>query len=313
MAQTIRRKATGVRRQAKSQGRAGQVRKARAKTNSLFDRMMDALPFTEDQWHAFFTVLILAVLLAIAIVVARVSGLTTVAETEFAKAAANAGYKVGNVQVRGTDRLNEARVYERALGREDLSMPLVDLEELRTELLALNWVADARVSRLLPDTLVIDIVEREPHAVLRRGERLLLIDPTGAELEPISRSAASEYLVISGEGAQSQVEALTDLLDAAPALQPQVKAAEWIGNRRWDLTFATDQSLSLPEGAERAAAALISFARADGVHRLIGGEVVRFDMRNPPRMYMQVPGRADRELAMEQAAEQAAAQEEEDN
>ena len=44
----------------------------------------------------------------------------------------------------------------------------------------------------------------------------------------------------------------------------------------------------------------MSFARADGVHRLIGGAVVRFDMRNAPRMFMQVPGRADRELEVQE-------------
>ena len=304
MAQTISRKGTGVRRQARAQGRAGQMRNARARTNSLFDRMMNALPFTEDQWHRFFTVLILAVVLAIIVIVARVSGTAEIASQRFAHAAANAGYKVRNIDVRGTERLNEMRVYERAMGREDLSMPLVDLAELRAELLTLSWVQDARVSRQLPDTLVIDIVERQPHAVLRRADRLMLIDSTGAELEPISAEAANGMLMISGEGAQGKVEDLAALLDTAPALQPQVKAAEWIGNRRWDLTFVTDQRLAPPEGEDRAAAALISFARADGVHRLIGGDVVRFDMRNAPRMYMRKPGRADEELQMQAISEE---------
>lgn len=300
MAQTIRRSGTGVRRQAAAQGRAGQVRKARAHTSSMFDRMMTALPFTEDQWHRFFTVLILAVALGVVVVIARISGATTMAEQYFAQVAANAGFKVVNVVPKGTDRLDEARVYEVALDRRDLSMVLVDLEEIRTELLRLNWVADARVSRQLPDTLVIDIVEREPHAALRRADRLVLIDATGAELEPVSAAAVGEMLVISGEGAQGQVQALEDLLDAAPALRPQIIAAEWVGNRRWNLTFQTDQQLALPEGDDRSAAALISFARADGVHRLIGGEVVRFDMRNAPRTYLQVPGRADRELQLQE-------------
>lgn len=300
MAQTIRRSGTGVRRQAAAQGRAGQVRKARAHTSSMFDRMMTALPFTEDQWHRFFTVLILAVALGVVVVIARISGATTMAEQYFAQVAANAGFKVVNVVPKGTDRLDEARVYEVALDRRDLSMVLVDLEEIRTELLRLNWVADARVSRQLPDTLVIDIVEREPHAALRRADRLVLIDATGAELEPVSAAAVGDMLVISGEGAQGQVQALEDLLDAAPALRPQIIAAEWVGNRRWNLTFQTDQQLALPEGDDRSAAALISFARADGVHRLIGGEVVRFDMRNAPRTYLQVPGRADRELQLQE-------------
>ncbi len=303
MAQTVRRNAPTVRRQVRAQGRAGQVRKARAHTAGFIDRMMTALPFTEEQWHRFFTVLILAVALAVVVAVARLSGATAVAEVYFAQVAANAGFKVNQVQVRGTQRMDAARVYERALGREDLSMVLVDLEELRAELLRLNWVADARVSRQLPDTLVIDIVERQPHAVLRRPDRLVLIDATGAELEPVAAANVGEMLVIEGEGAQGRVQELEDLLDAAPALKPQIKGAEWVGNRRWNLTFRTDQRLALPEGEERSAAALISFARADGVHRLIGGEVVRFDMRNAPRMFMQVPGRAEAELDMQSQEE----------
>src|SRR5690606_40681153 len=110
-----------------------------------------------------------------------------------------------------------------------------DLHALRASLIELPWVADARVSRQLPDTIVVDIVEREPHAVLRRPDRLVLIDATGHELEAISEEAARDMLRISGPGARSQVGALEELLDAAPALRPQVAEAEWIGNRRWNL------------------------------------------------------------------------------
>ena len=68
----------------------------------------------------------------------------------------------------GVERMNELKVYEaRSVGASP--MPLVDLETLRGELVAMPWVADARVSRQLPDSLVIDIVERSPHAVLKAG------------------------------------------------------------------------------------------------------------------------------------------------
>ncbi len=101
-------------------------------------------------------------------------------------------------------------------------------------------------------------------------------------------------LLISGPGAQAQVEALSTLFDAAPALRPQVSAAEWIGNRRWNLTFKTGQVLALPQGADKAAGALIDFARLDGVNRLLGGKVVAFDMRTPERIYMRCPDCAEK-------------------
>ena len=296
MAQTIRRNAAPARRQARSQGNRTRVRKAKAKTNSLIDALMRVLPFTEEQLQKTFLVLILAAAAAAAWALASMAGLTALAGRQLAYAAADAGYEVERVEVRGVERMNELRVYERVLGQRERAMPLVDLHALRDSLQELAWVRDARVSRQLPDTIVVDIVEREPHAALRKPGHLVLIDETGTELEPVSEAAAREMLLISGPGAQARVEELSVLLDAAPALRPQVAEAEWVGNRRWNLTFRTGQVLALPQGEDKSATALIQFARADGLYRLLGGKVAAFDMRNAPRLYLRVPGRAEQAL-----------------
>ena len=176
MAQTIRRNAKPVRRQARAQASRTKVRKAKARTNSLIDALMRVLPFTEEQLHKAFLVLILAAAAAIAWLVASLAGLPALAGQQLAFAAADAGYEVSRVEVRGVERMNELKVYERVLGEKERAMPLVDLHALRGSLMELPWVEDARVSRQLPDTIVVDIVEREPHAVLRRPDRLVLID-----------------------------------------------------------------------------------------------------------------------------------------
>lgn len=305
MAQTLRRNAKPVRRQARAQAGKAKVRKAKAQTNSLVMALMRVLPFTEEQLQKAFLVLILAAMAGAAWLIASMAGLTALAGQQLAFAAADAGYEVDKVEVRGVERMNELKVYERVLGEQDRAMPLVDLHALRASLMELPWVEDARVSRQLPDKIVVDIVEREPHAVLKRPDRLVLIDHTGHELEPVSRADAKGMLVIAGPGAQQQVEALSTLLDAAPALQPQVTEAEWVGNRRWNLTFKTGQVLALPQGAERSAGALMSFARLDGVNRLLGGRVVAFDMRNPDRVYFRCPEcRAEERAAALAKAEQ---------
>ena len=289
MAQTIRRKQTGVRRQARAQGAQRKVRQARARTGSLVGALLRVLPFTEEQLHKFFLVVILAVAAVAAWFIASLAGLTLLLNQQVASAAANAGFKVSTVDVQGVDRMNELKIYNIVFGREGRAMTEIDLEAIRGEIRQLNWVEDARVSRQLPDTIVIDIVERTPHAVLRKPDRLVLVDAAGHELEPISRANAADMLQISGPGAQAQVGALGELLDAAPALRPQVASAEWIGNRRWNLTFKSGQALALPMGEEEAAGALINFARLDGVHRLLGGKVAAFDMRSPERIYMRCP------------------------
>jgi cell division protein FtsQ len=281
----VSRKPQGVRRSAAARNRSQKARAARKHTSGILDRIMAALPFTEEQWHKFFLTSIIVAGLAIAWIVASYAGVPEMARDELAKSASRSGFEVSKVRVSGVERMNEQLVYERVLAQRDRPMPLVELGDVRDSLLELPWVADARVSRQLPDTLKIDIVEREPHAVLRKPDRLMLVDGQGNELEPIAREAAKGKLLIEGPGAQKQVEELARLLDAAPALKPHIAGAEWVGNRRWNLTFTSGQLLALPEG-DAGPPALVKFAQLDGMHRLIGGKPIAVDMRVPDRVYL---------------------------
>lgn len=291
MSQTIRRKGKSARGAAATRGKARKVRQARARTGSALDGVMAILPFSEETMHRLFMAMILGGAVALAWIAASMAGIPTLAGHQLATVAADAGFTVRRVDVRGVENLNELKVYERALAQRDQAMPTVDIVALRAQLMELAWVKDARVSRQLPDTLVINIVERKPHAVLRKADRLVLIDAEGHELEPVSRERAKGKLIVSGPGAGKQVKSLAHLLDAAPALRPQVHEAEWVGNRRWDLKFRTDQVLALPEGSKEAATALVTFARMDGTNRLIGGKVAAFDMRNAKRFYFRMSRR----------------------
>lgn len=305
MAERIARSGKGVRRAAAAKSRAATARKAKAKTGSLMDSAFAVLPFTEEQLHRVFLALILGGAVALAWFVASLAGVPAMAAQQVGYLASDAGFEVRRVKVTGVQRMNELKVYERALGERDRPMPEVDLGKLRTDLLALSWVADARVSRQLPDTLVVDIVERTPRAVLKKPGRMVLIDGTGHELEPVAPANAKGMLEISGPGGGRQVADLDKLLDAAPALKPQVQGAEWVGNRRWNLTFNTGQILALPHGDDQSASALVQFARLDGVNRLLGGKVAAFDMRAPDRIYMRIPDRAKAQSLAAQAAKTA--------
>lgn len=293
MSQTIKRGGKSVRKAASREGKARQVKAARARTGSAMDAVMSWMPFSEAQLHRIFLAAILGLAVVLAWMVASFAGVPAMAQQQLAAISHDAGYEVRRVEVTGTKNLNELKVYQLALADNHRAMPLVDIHALRERLLELSWVEDARVSRQLPDTLAIDIVERKPAAVLRKADKYVLIDATGHELQAVSAARAKGKLVIGGPGAGQQVEALNALLDAAPALKPQVTEAEWVGNRRWNLTFKTGQVLALPEGNMAAPKALMTFARLDGVNRLLGGKASAFDMRAPDRIYFRIANRND--------------------
>ena len=292
MAQTIRRGGKGVRRAAATRTTQAKVARARQTTGSALDRALGALPLSEARLHQIFLAAILGGAVVLAWMVASFAGVPAMASAQLAFLARDAGFEVRRVEVRGVERMNELKVYEKALGERERAMPQVDVAALRADLLQLSWVEDARVSRQLPDTLVIDIVERRPRAVLKKPGRYVLIDAAGHELEPVRADRAKGMLALAGPGAGKQIAGLDKLLEAAPALKPQVREAEWIGNRRWNLTFKTGQVLALPQGDKESASALVSFAKLDGVNRLLGGQVAYFDMRAADLIYLRVPGRA---------------------
>ena len=289
----IKRGGKSARRSASAQGKARHVRAAKARTGSAIDTVMAIQPFNERQLHRIFLAMILGGAVVLAWLAASFAGVPTMAQEQLAHLAHQAGFELHNVNVRGTKHLNELKVYQIALADRDRAMPFIDLGAVRGRLMGLSWVEDARVSRQLPDTLVIDIVERKPVAVLAKPDRFVLIDATGRELEAVSEARTKGKLVLSGPGAGQQIAALSELLDAAPALRPQLRSAEWIGNRRWNLTFKTGQLLALPEGKNESAKSLVTFAQLDGRNRLLGGKAVAFDMRAGDRIYIRMPDRTD--------------------
>ncbi|MEY2944271.1 MAG: hypothetical protein RLY97_2285 [Pseudomonadota bacterium] len=289
MSQRIRRNGTSARQTAARQGTSQKMRNARSMSGRAAEGVLALLPFSEAQLHRIFLAVILGAAAVLAYIVASFAGLPAMAQSQLALVAKDAGFEVKHIELRGAEHQNELKIYEQALAQRNRAMPLVDLQGLRSELMQLSWVQDARVSRQLPDTLVIDIVERKAQAVLKKADRLVLIDGEGHPLEVVSPARLRGRIVLSGFNAETRVADLAALLEAAPALKPQVAAAKWVGNRRWDLTFRTGQLLVLPEGDKLAAAALTSFARLDGTNRLLGGRVAAFDMRSADKIYMRVP------------------------
>ncbi|MFN3817441.1 cell division protein FtsQ/DivIB [Blastomonas sp.] len=263
--------------------------KPRAAQRSRANAALARLPFTEAQLQKAATIGVLGVLALAGVITAQFMGLPGMVQQELALAAGRAGFEVKKVEVRNVDKMNELKVYEIVLAQKDRSMPQVDLEELRRELTAFSWIADARISRQLPDTLIVDIVEREPLAVWVDRGKVMLVDAEGVALEPSPGQIDPKMLRIVGKQANSRIGDLTELLDVAPALTPQVREAEWVGNRRWNLTFHTGEVLALPEGEDLSEAALINFARMDGVNRLLGKGVTYFDLRDPERAYLRKP------------------------
>jgi cell division protein FtsQ len=219
------------------------------------------------------------------------------------EAVGDAGFRVKSIDVRGIRRMDPRPVYELAADQKTTAMPLLDVTTIRERLLEYGWVKDARVSRRFPDTLVIDIVERQPAALWQDEDRLTLIDAEGVVLDRVPVSQMPDLPLLVGKGANAQAIPLDRLLAKAPALKAQLVSATWVGERRWDLTFQSGETVALPEGENAATNALARFAKMDKSAGLLGRGIVRFDLRIPGKMTVRLPREPGEPIVPEPATE----------
>jgi len=228
------------------------------------------------------------------------------------QAVGSAGFTVNGYQIAGLrsmDRklvdavvVDELRRAAAPTGGARPAQPLVDVSRIRDRLLRFGWVKDARVSRRLPDTLVIDVVERTPAAMWQDGQRLALIDSEGVVLDRVRIDRMPDLPLLIGPGANLQASKLDALLAQVPTLQAQLASATWVGRRRWDLAFTSGETVALPEGDRPASAALAKFAELDRSTGLLGRGLVRFDLRVPGKMIVRLPRSAGEAMPGEPAA-----------
>ena len=215
------------------------------------------------------------------------------------EAVGSAGFRVDGYQIVGLQHMERKLVdavvmdeLHRAAAPEGATkpaQPLVDVARIRDRLLAFGWVKDARVSRRLPDTLVIDIVERTPSALWQDKQQLSLIDADGVVLDRVPVDKMPDLPLVIGPGANSKASQLKSIMAAAPTMQAQLASATWVGGRRWDLSFQSGETVALPEGEGPAKDALSRFAKMDRSAGLLGRGLVRFDLRLPGKMIVRLP------------------------
>jgi len=262
-------------------------------------RIAKRLPVDQARANKLAGIVLAAFLLAIALVVLVALDIPAKAERAAGTAIGEAGFTVSGYQIVGINHMDrslidrvvtdELRRASDEAGTGKAPQALVDVARIRSQLLGFGWVKDARVSRRLPDTLVIDIVERTPSALWQNQGRLALIDREGVVLDRVPVDKMPDLPLLIGPGANGQAEQLGRLMDNVPTLKPQLASATWVGGRRWDLNFQSGETVALPEGEGDARAALTKFAKLDKSSGLLGRGVLRFDLRVPGKMVVRLP------------------------
>jgi cell division septal protein FtsQ len=135
---------------------------------------------------------------------------------------------VRRIEVSGHKYLSAGDVEALVDGLQQESVLRTDLERYRQRVLESPWVADVRMSRLLPATIQIGIVERVPVALARVDSQLYLVDGRGSIIDDYGpRYRDFDLPVVDGlvdRGRKDQVSVAGDRADLMAALLDSLSA-----------------------------------------------------------------------------------------
>ncbi len=140
--------------------------------------------------------------------------------------------QIDRIVVRGNQRLSKGEVLAVLSGLRGESLVWTDLDKWRRRLLASPWVRDAALRRLLPSTVEVVVLERQPIGVGRIEGDVYLVDERGVVIDQYGPQYADLDLPIidglsapPGDGGGMTDEARAELaarLIAALAAKPEI-------------------------------------------------------------------------------------------
>lgn len=194
-------------------------------------------------------------------------------------ATASMGLKLARVDIEGESPEANAAIRRAINLYAGQPMTGIDLDQVRQRVETVGWVKSARVERLLPDRLVVSVVEHDRLAIWQSGGRNLVVDSKGEVINGADAGRYPNLPLVVGEGANQAAADILPLIAQRPRLQSRVEALIRVDERRWNLLLKDGGLIQLP--ATEQEAALIRLDALDQRERLLELGFARIDLRSP--------------------------------
>ncbi|MGZ3378419.1 MAG: cell division protein FtsQ/DivIB [Phenylobacterium sp.] len=190
-----------------------------------------------------------------------------------------AGFRLKTIEVQGASPMATADIVKAAGVYKNQPILGLDLNDLRKHVEQVGWVKEARIVRLLPDTLVVAVVEHRQLAVWQHAGRQFVIDDHGQVIREADPARFATLPLVVGEGAATHAPEILPVIAQRPRLIGQMDALVRVDDRRWDVRMKDGSLIQLP--ADNVESALMQLEHLDQRSRILELGFDRIDLRNP--------------------------------
>ncbi len=197
-------------------------------------------------------------------------------------AAKAVGFGVTQVTISGQRSLSPADVLAAADITDRNSLLFLDAGAVRERLMEDPLIRDARVRKLYPGQLVLEIVERDAFALWQNDGQVFVIASDGKPIDVLRDERLVHLPFVVGEGANERVGEFQRIMDAAGDFKSRIRAGVLVTHRRWNLKLTNGVDVKLPE--QDPEAAIAALARLSREQKIIEKDILSIDMRVSGRM-----------------------------
>lgn len=198
------------------------------------------------------------------------------------------GLSVDYVEVRGLENAPptvQRQIKMAAMIAPGENMFRADPHVIKSRIEGTRLVANVRVYRHWPDTVMIYADPAQPSALWYNGEKWAVVDSLGRQMGTVKAIDHAHLVKSVGVGAPEAIPALKTALAHMPALEGQVSVARRVASRRWDLELKTGAIVRLPAD-EDLGEGVKSFARMDAGGDLTRRALAAIDLRVVGKVFL---------------------------
>lgn len=196
------------------------------------------------------------------------------------------GFGLDRIEISGLSQLSEREILRIAGIDPRLSLPFLNVAEIRERLERTPLIRSASVRKLYPRELSVSLVEREPYALWQKNGELFVTAADGTVIEGMHDPRFVSLPLVVGEGANARAGEYAALLEAAGPLRSAVRAGMLVSGRRWTLKMKSGLDVLLPE--EGAPAAVQRLVKLDREQHVLDKDVLAIDLRISDRVVVRL-------------------------
>lgn len=213
----------------------------------------------------------------------------------FVKWSVSKNFVVKDIIIEGRNRVSLIELQKNIIVKQGDALLGVDVSEVQQNIEKIIWIKSAVVSRNFNGFVTVLLEERIPFVLWDRiGRGKVVIDTSGEIIKKINIKEFKNLLVVRGVKAPNYAAELMLMIKAEPEVAKYIKAAEWVGNRRWDLITSKNTKIHLPEND--IGYSISRLAKSHNKNNLLSQSLLSIDLRGKDRIIIETERGKSRDL-----------------